>query len=335
MSIPGLTRGQMKQEKFEMPDVLLEPWLRVGDRMMLHAGDGLGKSWVAMAVAMAVAGGGSVMGWQATRPAKVLFIDAELSFAELDARQSALLHTLEDVDEAALDENLRTVSQVDFGQDAGEWPTPERDTDELLRWAGEHGAELVVFDNVFGLTEVTDANQAAQWRPLIQLTRRLKSSRCASLLVHHDSKTGAHSPTGYSGSADLSRELDVRLHMQPMKAREQGEAAFRLTCRKDRHGRFKDWSEAVSLRGSMDSLRWEIGDVTGQDKADDGPDDVGLLLEAAETGSFRTSAALADAVGKHPSWVSRTRDKAVKEGSLSGGLGRDWLKAYAVADAVA
>lgn len=266
MSLPGMTVGEMKRKEFRMPEVLLDPWLRVGDRMMLHAADGLGKSWLAMAVAMAVAGGGRVMDWQAQRPAQVLFIDAELSNAELDYRRAALRESLEGVDDDALDENLRIVSQVDFDADAGEWPTPEGGPDELTRWAEVHGANLVVMDNLFGLSDVTDANQAAQWRPLNQLTRRLKGMHCATLMVHHDNKEGH----GYSGSADLSRELDVRLHIQARAVQVPGEAAFRLTCRKDRHGQHKGWSAAVAMRGDLkegERLRWVMDAEDEEPKA--------------------------------------------------------------------
>ena len=307
MSLPGMSRAQMKEKEVTMPEVLLDPWLRVGDRMMVHAADGLGKSWLAMAMAMAVAGGGRVMGWQAPKPARVLFIDAELSFAELDYRQSALVDSLDGIDVDALDQNLWTVSQVDFDAGASEWPTPEESPNELCRWAEAHGhgdgwADLVVLDNLFGLTDVVDANQAAQWRPLNDLTRRLKRNQCATLMVHHDTKDGH----GYSGSADLSRELDCRLHVQSSGQREPGEAEFRLVCRKDRHGQSSGWSGRVALRGDAtrgESLAWELDEGDGSGgageaaEADPRHDRCRKLMATARADVFSRQSALAEELG--------------------------------------
>lgn len=268
MSLPGMTRGEMKRTSFQKPEMLLAPWLRVGGRGMIHARPGLGKSWLAMSVAMCVAGAGRMLDWQAMKAAPVLFIDAEMTLAELDERQDGLTGAIGGLDEVALDENLRTVSKVDFDNDDGAdgWPTPESDADRIYRWAMEHDARLVVFDNLRGLTDVTDENVATEWRPLHDLCSDLKTAGVATLLVHHDDKRGQD----FSGSDNIQVPIEARLHLQRQPWAGAGEASFRLTYRKDRHGKNQDRVVGVAMRGDLkvgEQLQWVVGDDVDEPKA--------------------------------------------------------------------
>lgn len=308
MSLPGMTKHEMNEQEFTMPEMLMRPWLRVGDRAMLHAAPGLGKSWLAMAIAMVVAGGGQLMDWSVDKPKRVLFIDAEMTYGELKMRQAALLRTLGGVDEAALDENLRTVSKLDFDADDGlrAWPTPTSDADRIYGWAIGHGAGLVVLDNLCGLTEVRDENSGPEWRPLLDLIGRLKAAGCAVLMIHHDGKD----KRDYRGSAELDRPLEVRLHMQAKPGRRPGEAAFKLVYRKDRHGLNQDQSVGIELQGAMDALRWVVDNDPVLDTSwrVSEQDECRNLMALAQADDYPTKAALAGEAG-----VSRpTLDKRIR-----------------------
>jgi putative DNA primase/helicase len=60
-----------------------------GSIAVIRGPRGVGKSWLALAVAQAIAGGGALLGWHA-RPAPVLYVETAMSGALLGARLRAL-----------------------------------------------------------------------------------------------------------------------------------------------------------------------------------------------------------------------------------------------------
>jgi hypothetical protein len=64
--------------QFKMRDVILSPWLHSQDLCMVFAARGIGKTHFALAVAFAVATGGTFAKWTAPQPRKVLYLDGEL-----------------------------------------------------------------------------------------------------------------------------------------------------------------------------------------------------------------------------------------------------------------
>ena len=68
---------------------VIGPLLR-GSVTLLRSSPGLGKSWLALSLAYAAAAGGSACGWAAPRPARVLYVDAQMPLALLQARLAAI-----------------------------------------------------------------------------------------------------------------------------------------------------------------------------------------------------------------------------------------------------
>jgi RecA-family ATPase len=56
---------------------------------MLYAWRGVGKTHVALGIGFAVASGGTFLGWQATAPRRVLYLDGEMPGASLQSRLAA------------------------------------------------------------------------------------------------------------------------------------------------------------------------------------------------------------------------------------------------------
>src|ERR1044071_1500566 len=67
-------------------EAILDPILWTKSLALLYGPRGLGKTFVALGIAWAVAGGGSFLGWTADRPRQVLYIDGEMSAIDLQAR---------------------------------------------------------------------------------------------------------------------------------------------------------------------------------------------------------------------------------------------------------
>jgi hypothetical protein len=64
-------------------EMLLGPIMPEKSLARLYAPRGLGKSWLALSMAVAVASGGRLMRWEAPTPRRVLFVDGEMPMAVL------------------------------------------------------------------------------------------------------------------------------------------------------------------------------------------------------------------------------------------------------------
>ena len=69
---------------------LLDPLLKPGTLTLIRGESGIGKSWLALALAHAIASGRSVLDWTAPQSARVLYVDGALSPGLLKARTAAL-----------------------------------------------------------------------------------------------------------------------------------------------------------------------------------------------------------------------------------------------------
>ena len=71
-------------------ETLLNPWLPRAGAAMLYAPRGIGKTYLSLSIAYAVASGGVCLRWQASKPARVLFIDGEMPLASLQERVAGI-----------------------------------------------------------------------------------------------------------------------------------------------------------------------------------------------------------------------------------------------------
>jgi hypothetical protein len=67
-------------------EFLLEPILTSNALALLYGPRGLGKTFVALGIAWAAASGGHFLGWQASRPHRVLYIDGEMAAVDIRER---------------------------------------------------------------------------------------------------------------------------------------------------------------------------------------------------------------------------------------------------------
>jgi hypothetical protein len=76
----------------KIPDreMLLDPILPAKGLMMIHARRGGSKTFLALAIGLAVAGGTSLLRWSAPKARRVLYVDAEMALVDLRKRVAAL-----------------------------------------------------------------------------------------------------------------------------------------------------------------------------------------------------------------------------------------------------
>jgi hypothetical protein len=94
-------------------EMVVAPWLPTQTAAMIYAWRGTGKSLLALSMAIYIAAGRGFGPWHIPKPRKVIYIDGELSLADLKLRYRDLVEKL---GFEPLRENLRLVSMIDPDQ---------------------------------------------------------------------------------------------------------------------------------------------------------------------------------------------------------------------------
>jgi putative DNA primase/helicase len=254
-------------------DPLLSPILSRQSLAMLHAKRGVGKTYLALAIGVAVASGTALLKWTTPTARKVLYIDGEMPAAVVQDRLRSLSGGLT-VDP----ENFRIIN----AESSDDW-IPNLSTPEGQRWIepDTDAADLIIVDNLATLNRYGKENEAESWHPmqdwLLGLRRRGKSV----LLVHHSNKGGMQ--RGTSSREDIL-DVVIGLAHPPDYEPRQG-ARFIVTYEKAR-GLYGD--DASSFEVSL-ALRDNAASWNCRSLEDTVAADVAELKEAGK--SFREIAA--------------------------------------------
>lgn len=205
---------------------LLSPWLTEQSLSMLYAWRGIGKSWVALSIAYAVASGSAFLGWRAPRKRRVLYLDGELPARVLQSRLAMIVASFEDEPEA---DGFRILTP-DL-QPNGVMPN-------LSDYAGQEAidvhaakADLIVVDNLSTLARSGKENEGESWLPIQEWALRHRAQGRAVLFIHHGGKNGQQ--RGASRREDVL-DTSIKL-MRPDNYDPQDGAVFELHFEKARN----------------------------------------------------------------------------------------------------
>ena len=203
-------------------EMLLGPIMPEKSLAMLYAPRGLGKSWLALSMAVAVASGGRLTRWEAPNPRRVLFVDGEMPMADLQARLNAILLG---AGSEVPNNNLQILAAdncehgINLGAVEGQ-SALEKNLD---------GIDLLVIDNLSTLSSGSEGASDA-WLPMQNWLLRLRRKGSAALLVHHAGVNGRQRGTSRREDAldtvialrrpaDYSPEQGARFEIHIEKAR--------------------------------------------------------------------------------------------------------------------
>jgi hypothetical protein len=188
-SIVRLNVCALLEKEFPPRETILKPWLPEKGLAMIFAERGIGKTWIAMNICYAVAGGGSFLGWDAERPRRVVYIDGEMPAAVIQERFSRI------VANAAFylpEDNLQIISadlQPDGLPNLAD-PNAQQFYDDAIR-----DAELICVDNLSTVCRVLKENEADSFGPVQEWLLRQRAAGKSVISVHHAGKTGAQRGT--------------------------------------------------------------------------------------------------------------------------------------------
>lgn len=230
-------------------EALLGPVLPRGSLTLLYGARGVGKTFLSLSMALAVAAGGNALHWRAEKPARVLYVDGEMPRGTLLERLAALAAgggTLPSGD------NLRLLAS-------------EGDSADRIDLGTEHGRarvtaacediDLLVLDSLSVLLRARTTDGGHTWPAVEDWLLGLRRRGLAVLIV----RNGRMSKDGFDGSrhADV---VDTAIALRRPDDYEPFEGArFELAFTKGRAllGKAAQPVEAV-LHRKDGALRWFV-----------------------------------------------------------------------------
>lgn len=242
-------------------DPILGEWLLERGLALVYAPSGIGKSWFALSVALAAAGGGKVHDWQAPEARKVLLVDGEMDTADMKERLGVCLKAtgLTPDEQRKAAQNLMVWSRRDQ-PDGVDFPDlgDGEGRDALLERVRIHRPALVILDNVSTLVTVAEENAAESWNPFLETLQALQQAGAAVLVVHH-AKKAASGRGGYRGSQKLSVLFDTIMSLSDGRPGAEG-ASFLIQVEKSRRliAGARDGVLAHLIHDPEGGPRWEF-----------------------------------------------------------------------------
>ena len=219
----------------EVPDIV-DGLVADEDVTLLGGHGGVGKGFVALQMACAIALGEPILGCE-TRKSRVLYYSAEDGRKRMTRRLRSIVSTF-DYDEQGLRNNLCVLdaSEVEplYGEGFEKSPDgkrfarimgPSADFENLLKMVKEFDPQLVVVD---GASDTFDGNEIArrEVRAFIKMLRRIHPSRKIGvlLIVHIDRSSARGFSTnddGYAGSAQWHNSCRRRMYLHHQVKKEK------------------------------------------------------------------------------------------------------------------
>lgn len=192
------------QKKIPPPKLLMEPWLPEQGLAMIHAKTGVGKTFLALNTAYAVACGGEFLSWSAPQPKGVLYLDGEMSESDLQHRIAQIAEVSTKTPQAPF-RVCNIEQQIDRGMPdistaAGQAEVWELITDDI---------DLIVLDNLSTLSLGGRENESESWTQVQQWLLALRAAGKSVLLVHHSGKNGLQRGTSKREDV-LNSVLDLK-----------------------------------------------------------------------------------------------------------------------------
>jgi len=285
----------------DLPELepLLEPWLFEKNLAMIHAKRGVGKTFLTLAVAYAVASGTSFLGWSAPKPRGVIYIDGEMPAQLMQSRLRELASAHGEIPDLLriITPDLQDAPMPDLATYSGQAAIDELVTSDT---------RLIVVDNLSCLVRSGGAeNESESWRTVSEWALAHRRAGRAVLFVHHSGKSGAQ--RGTSKREDL---LDVVIGLRrPPEYVESEGAVFEIVFEKSRSvtGEAIDAIEAKlnTLPSGSQNWTWRAVDGLNQER-----------MRKLWDGGGLTIIDIAREVDVHKSTVARCLKSAMDAGQL-------------------
>jgi putative DNA primase/helicase len=228
-------------------ELLLAPVIPAAGLAMLYAPRGIGKTYLALSMAYAVACGSECLGFKASKPRRVLYLDGEMPAVSLQERLKCISAGVGRLPEPGY-------FQLIAGDMLSEAIPDLSDTDSWDRLMPHFAAfDLIVMDNLSTLCRSGRENEADSWAMMQEGLLSLRRAGKSVLMVHHAGKGG-----GQRGTSKREDVLDTVLCLKrPPDYRPSEGARFELHIEKAR-GFYGEGAEPLGVQMTLQAgqLSW-------------------------------------------------------------------------------
>jgi AAA domain len=176
-----VTSSELALLALERRKPLLGDWLCEGDYGIIFAPRGVGKTWLGLLIAEAVATGGQLGEYKAPAPANVLYIDGEMPADLMRDRDKGLgSGEVEFLNHEILFE--RTGKVLNITQPAVQ--------EAILKRCIRDNIRLVILDNLSTLASGVKENDSFEWERLHNWLLQFRRHKIAVILIHHAGRSG-------------------------------------------------------------------------------------------------------------------------------------------------
>ncbi|MFZ2315826.1 MAG: AAA family ATPase [Gammaproteobacteria bacterium] len=285
--------------QFPPRELILHPWLPTSGLCMVHAFRGIGKTHLALAIAYAVATGGTFLGWQSTKKRGVLYIDGEMPASVLQERLLGIVamnggDTIPD-NIKIITPDLQNGCMPDLSTEDGQALINERITDEI---------DLIIIDNLSCLARSIRENESDDWNRMQSWVLSLRAKRKSVLLIHHSGKGGTQ--RGASKKEDV---LDTVIMLERPKDYDSSEGARFIVRFEKARGFFGEDAQPFEARLIDESGRqaWVAQSL----------DDSTYIKVVSLSNEGMSQAEIAIELNIHKSGVSRYARRGKEEGLIA------------------
>ena len=174
--------------QFPPREMVLAPILPSQGLAMIYSRRGVGKTYLTLAIAHAVARGGTFLRWSAPRPRQVLFVDGELPAPVLQQRLRAIVSGLPKIEPRLPDSRYLRIITPDLQR--GAMPDIATTRGQSMIESRLEGGDLLVLDNLSCLARSGKENEGESWIPVQDWALRLRQKGICVLFLHHAGKGG-------------------------------------------------------------------------------------------------------------------------------------------------
>ncbi len=236
---------------------LLYPFIQEKGIAMISANTGIGKTYLALSIALAISSGKSFLRFTAEAPARVLYIDGEMAAEEIQTRITDLSKGLGI--NPADNKNLLIWTadrQPDNIMPNLSQPEGQRIIAEFL---AKNPVDLIIVDNLSVLCNGIRENDAESWSKFQEWLLSLRRQGYSVLEIQHNGKNG-----DYRGSSKQQDILNYTICLKrPDNYKKSEGARFEIHFGKTRglSGENTEPYEAQLERLQESELTWAMKDV--------------------------------------------------------------------------
>ncbi|NKE71258.1 AAA family ATPase [Candidatus Manganitrophus noduliformans] len=242
-----LTSDMLKTIDIPKREDIIERVLPTQSLLMINAGRGKGKTWLALGLARACAiGDGVFLGWAIKRKARVLYVDGEMPLADMRERinqlqipkENFLLLSVEWMILNGFTKRLNIASLE--GQDL-----IDKSIEDLSR--GGFNPDVLILDNYSALIHGIKQNDNDEWDGVNAWLIRKRHTGLSVIVLDHAGKDESKGSRGASRKEDV---MDTIIQLSEVKGADPEECRFTLEFTKTRGRKPSPMKFVASLRGA-------------------------------------------------------------------------------------